>query len=91
MDLALFSAHHHVPALTAFFREKPGTALSATQDPGDNVNFFSGTTSLFQKGGCEKTLVENLPKCLLQTMVHFLAFGVKGVCLKEKGGVKGKM
>lgn len=29
-----------------------------------------------------KTL-EDLPKCLLQTMVHFF-FGVKDACLKEK-------
>lgn len=34
--------------------------------------------------------MENLPKCLLQTMVHFLAFGMRDVCLEEKGGVKGK-
>lgn len=43
------------------------------------VNLFSGAASLFQKGDWETLSVEKTPKCLLQSVVPFLALGVKDV------------
>jgi len=95
VGLGLFFAHHHIPVLTGSFRaacpyKAELLSLLPSPPPGDKVNLFSDAVSLFQKRGWEKTSVEKLLKCLLQSTVPFLALGVKDMpslsISSERGG-----
>lgn len=95
MDLALFLAHHHIPVLTGFFRapcpcqQEELSLLPKTQ--GIMSSSFQVPHPYFKRETVRKHWWRSCLNVCCRPWCILLAFGVKDVCLKEKGGVKGKM